>query len=110
MSIPWRLVVALQGMQSFLITVALVAVDCSTCHRQIHTTIQNEDGLQSAVMIAGLVRENMDESSCVLPNPCWKVVDPLELNKTPPTILLRERQPHLATLSSGAGKTVEPFY
>lgn len=32
------------------------------------------------------------------------------LNKTPPTILLRERQPHLATLSSGAGKTVEPFY
>lgn len=32
------------------------------------------------------------------------------MNKTPPTILLRERQPQLATLSSGAGKTVEPFY
>ncbi len=32
------------------------------------------------------------------------------LNKTPPTILLRERQPHLATLSSAAGKTVQPFY
>jgi hypothetical protein len=33
-----------------------------------------------------------------------------KVNKTPPTILFRERQPHLATLSLGAGKTVEPFY
>jgi hypothetical protein len=32
------------------------------------------------------------------------------MNKTPPTILLGERQPQLTTLSLGAGKTVEPFY